>query len=68
MPAADDLSESARDLIQKLLVKDPSKRLGVTDFQDLLRHPFFNGFDFDTCYQIENPLPSRQRKLTMQKQ
>jgi serine/threonine protein kinase len=68
LPKADDLSETASDLIQKLLVKDPTKRLGVTDIKDLLAHPFFDGFNFDTCYDVEAPLPLRQKKLTMQKE
>ncbi|KAL0311384.1 UNVERIFIED_CONTAM: Serine/threonine-protein kinase WAG1 [Sesamum angustifolium] len=34
----------ARDLIEKLLVKDPRKRLGCTrGATDIKRHPFFNG-------------------------
>jgi serine/threonine protein kinase len=59
MPVASDLSEAAEDLIKKLLVKDPSKRLGVSNFEELGNHPFFEGFDFDTCYDDEAPLPTR---------
>ncbi|KAL0353890.1 UNVERIFIED_CONTAM: Serine/threonine-protein kinase WAG1 [Sesamum angustifolium] len=34
----------ARDLIEKLLVKDPRRRLGCTrGVTDIKRHPFFNG-------------------------
>jgi serine/threonine-protein kinase RIM15 len=59
MPEAPDLSVAAEDLIKKLLVKDPSKRLGVSNFEDLESHPFFEGFDFETCYNEEAPLPPR---------
>jgi serine/threonine-protein kinase RIM15 len=59
LPKADDLSETASDLIQKLLVKDPTKRLGVASFEDLLVHPFFEGFNFDKCYDGVAPLPPR---------
>ena len=43
-----NVPELARDLISKLLVKDPSKRLGANDIQDLKDHEFFVGLDFDT--------------------
>jgi 3-phosphoinositide dependent protein kinase-1 len=45
--------ESARDLINSLLVKDPSKRLGSgskgeeNNFQALKSHPFFTGVAWD---------------------
>ena len=46
----------AKDLIQKLLVRDPSQRLGAgiegfgNDYNDLRRHPFFDGIDFDKIF------------------
>ncbi|KAL2523497.1 Serine/threonine-protein kinase WAG2 [Abeliophyllum distichum] len=47
-PTEEDKDKSgiaeARDLIQKLLVKDPKKRLGCSrGATDIKRHPFFNG-------------------------
>lgn len=42
---------AAKDLIEKLLVPDPSKRLGAigfgNDFADLKAHPFFDGIKWD---------------------
>ena len=32
-----------KDLIKKLLVPDPIKRLGFRDYNKLLNHPFFDG-------------------------
>ncbi|KAG0229263.1 hypothetical protein BGW42_001657 [Actinomortierella wolfii] len=46
-----DVSDDARDLIQKLLEKDPKKRLGgesstVESVAEIKAHPFFRGIDF----------------------
>ncbi len=43
------ISENAKDLIKKILIKDPSKRLGAgepntdLDLEHLKKHPFFKG-------------------------
>ncbi|XP_015116640.1 serine/threonine-protein kinase 17B-like [Diachasma alloeum] len=44
----EDVSEAARDLMRKLMVKDPSQRLTVTE---CLEHPWFTG-----CRSPETPL------------
>ena len=42
------LSDNAKDLITKLLIKKQDKRLGVNKgFEEIKAHPFFQGFDFD---------------------
>ncbi|KAL6434332.1 hypothetical protein ACFW04_006038 [Cataglyphis niger] len=41
----EDVSEEARDLMRKLMVKDPSERLTVTE---CLQHPWFNMFEQPT--------------------
>lgn len=46
----EDVSEEARDLMRKLMVKDPNERLTVTE---CLQHPWFNMFE-----QPSAPLPS----------
>lgn len=49
----------ARDLVSKLLEKNPSKRLGnKNDAEDLKKHPFFAGIDWDALYnkRLEAPL------------
>jgi serum/glucocorticoid-regulated kinase 2 len=53
----DHVSVDARDLIGKLLVKDPSGRLGEGEagWNSIKIHPFFNGIDWEalTNKQIE---------------
>jgi serine/threonine protein kinase len=41
-------TEEAKDIISKLLTKDPLKRLGygTNGFATLKSHKFFNGIDF----------------------
>ncbi len=43
------LSENARDLCRKLLVKDPEKRLGsgVRDAEDIKDHPWFDVINWE---------------------
>ena len=51
----------AKDLITKILVKDPSKRLGAGasgseyDINHLKSHPFFKGIDWDNLPNIKPP-------------
>lgn len=50
-----DLDE-ARDLIEKLLVKDPRKRLGCArGAQDIKRHPFFDGIKWPLIRHYKPP-------------
>lgn len=44
-------SESAKDLLKKLLTIDPNNRL--SDPQNFKRHPFFEGLDWDKLYRRE---------------
>lgn len=47
-------SDEARDLIKRLLVKDPANRLGSIDGSDeIKKHPYFNGVNWDTLFQEE---------------
>ena len=50
------ISEEAKDLISKIFIKDPSKRIGYNsyDYNDIKNHPFFKGINFDN---IENEQP-----------
>lgn len=43
------LSNESKDLLKRLLEKDPSKRLGSKkgSIQDIKRHPFFTGMDWN---------------------
>jgi serine/threonine protein kinase len=49
------LSEPARDLIGRLLEKDPGKRLGAgdADFAEVKRHRFFEAIDFERLMRRE---------------
>lgn len=44
-----NLSKTANDLIEKLLVRDPKKRLGFgeRDALDIMEHPFFEEIDWE---------------------
>ena len=41
------VSPQAKDLLQKLLNKNPNLRIGVKDKSEIKRHPFFKGIDWD---------------------
>lgn len=43
----------AKDLIIKLLVVDPSKRLGFNGAQEIKDHPYFKDVDWDRVYEEE---------------
>lgn len=65
----EDIPEVAANLIKQLLVRDPTKRLGAKSFDDLKSHPFFEGVDFESIFDVVScpaPLLPRQKKLTMQ--
>jgi len=49
------LTNNCRDLAQKLLERDPEKRLGsgVGDFNDIQKHQFFKELDFEGLYNKE---------------
>ena len=51
-----NLTPQATDLIKKLLVRDPQKRLGAgpEGFLQLKQHSFFEGINFDTLF-LKNP-------------
>ncbi|KAF8891705.1 kinase-like domain-containing protein [Infundibulicybe gibba] len=53
--------EQAKDLVQKLLIRDPAERLGVglpgsgKDMQALRSHPFFSSIKWDTLWTEPAP-------------
>jgi len=54
----DQFPSDAKDLVDKLLVLEPSKRLGAGSYDDLIKHPFFEGIVWDTLFeQTPPPLP-----------
>ena len=46
-PRAYKVSEDAKSLINKLLEKDPGTRLGRKGLDEIKKHPFFNGINFE---------------------
>jgi len=52
-----DIPKEAKDLIQKILIKDPTKRIGFgsKDYKEIKEHPFFKGINFDNLF--EEPIP-----------
>ena len=44
------MSEAAKDIITKLLDKNPSHRLGVNGVEEIKQHEFFKGLDWDAVY------------------
>lgn len=48
------MSEEVKDLISKLLAKDPKDRIGTEGgVNEILKHPWFEGFDFDKLLKKE---------------
>ena len=52
-----NITKEAKDLIQKILIKDPTKRIGYgsKDYKEIKEHPFFKGINFDNLF--EEPIP-----------
>ncbi|WVF70959.1 hypothetical protein IAT40_005755 [Kwoniella sp. CBS 6097] len=48
-----DISPEARDLMDKLMCSDPQKRLGARGADEVKRHPFFDGIDWNTIATAE---------------
>ncbi|CAD8154308.1 unnamed protein product [Paramecium pentaurelia] len=70
------LSEEAKDIIVKLLIRNPKKRLGCKeDAKEIKCHPWFNDIDWQDCYNKKlkppKPLlyhePKDPRKITFSK-
>ena len=53
----DKVGKTARDLIEKLFVSNPKKRLGYNSADEVKNHPFFKGIDFDKVLKKEYKPP-----------
>jgi serine/threonine protein kinase len=53
----DKVGKTARDLIEKLFVSNPKKRLGYNSSDEVKNHPFFKGIDFDKVLRKEYKPP-----------
>jgi len=47
------LSKEAKDLLGKLLIRDPEKRLGAEGVGEILNHPFFKNINWKKVYNKE---------------
>ncbi|XP_059145351.1 ribosomal protein S6 kinase alpha-5-like, partial [Physella acuta] len=56
-PYPSHFSREVKDLIQKLLTKDPTKRLGSRNAEEVKRHPFFKTLNWDDLAQKKVPAP-----------
>jgi len=59
-----DMSNDAKQLIRKLLNRNPVKRLGAgpSDAEEIKKMPFFKGVDWDFVYQRKQPVPVPPKK------
>lgn len=56
------LSQSAKDLLRKLLNRDPNRRLGaLLDAEEIKRHPFFKKVDWGMVARREQKMPRPSR-------
>ena len=55
----DSLDKMSVDIIQRLLNKDASKRLGggPTDADEIKTHPYFKGINWNDVYNLKIPPP-----------
>ncbi len=51
------VSEDAKNLINKLLEKDPGTRLGRKGLQEIKKHPFFSGINFEDLKKKKHKAP-----------
>mmetsp|Transcript_17390 Transcript_17390/g.20187 ORF Transcript_17390/g.20187 Transcript_17390/m.20187 type:complete len:299 (+) Transcript_17390:832-1728(+) len=61
-----DMTEELKDIIMKLLDRDPNTRLGSNGYSEVINHPFFKDVDFDALMRkdIEPPYkPSAKKRV-----
>jgi serine/threonine protein kinase len=51
----EECSDEVRDLIGKLLRQNPEERLGARSIEEIKRHPWFEGIDWDNLDQLPPP-------------
>lgn len=56
------LSQTAKDILRKLLNRDPSRRLGaILDAEEIKKHPFFKKVDWNLVARREQKMPRPSR-------
>ena len=53
----DDIKDSSKDLIKKLLVVNPKERIGFNSIDDIKNHDFFKNVDFNKVLSKEEIPP-----------
>ncbi len=63
-----DIPNDAKDLISKILIKDPRKRIGYNsaDYEEIKKHPFFKNIDFNNLEYEEPPISDEIKKKLVQ--
>eukprot|EP01024_Parvocaulis_polyphysoides_P031463 TRINITY_DN28418_c0_g3_i1.p3 TRINITY_DN28418_c0_g3~~TRINITY_DN28418_c0_g3_i1.p3 ORF type:complete len:124 (+),score=38.62 TRINITY_DN28418_c0_g3_i1:432-803(+) len=51
----DDIPKIAKDLCEKLLILEPSKRLGCDDLEELKKHAFFEKTEWENLWEQKAP-------------
>ena len=54
IPSNKKISENAKDLIMKM-INNPNKRLGKNGAEEIKKHKFFEGFDWDNILNMKAP-------------
>merc|ERR1719367_1026067 len=52
------ISPLGKDLITRMVVKDPDSRLGAHDIDNITRHPYFEGVEFEGAHLRQKPVLS----------
>ena len=53
------ISREARDILTRLLERNPTKRFGANGAQEIRKHPFFASVDFEKLYRKQIAPPFR---------
>jgi ankyrin repeat protein len=62
----DYFSDELKDLLSKLLCRDPNKRFGIYDKAEIKRHKFFNGIDWEKLERKEIKPPLNLVKIKIE--
>ena len=58
------ISEDAKNIISKLLEKDPDNRLGKNGIKEIQKHPFFNSINFEDLKKKKIKAPFKPEIIT----
>jgi serine/threonine protein kinase len=59
-----DMSEELKDIILKLLDRDPTQRLGNKGYKQIMNHPWFKKVDFDSILKKDMKAPFKPNLKT----